>query len=78
MHGRVPVKATKEHRRQFACGAHIGIAGEHMGNLVGILEMHAGERETGKSAGGRSIHRRAGVRRDRRTGNGRQQQQYLK
>ena len=45
VHGRMPVVAPVERGRQLARRPHVGVAVQHVGDLVGVLLVNAGERQ---------------------------------
>ncbi len=57
VHGRMPVEAAEEHRRQLARRPHVRVAAEHVRDLVRVLEVRAVERELREAPGGGFIER---------------------
>jgi hypothetical protein len=51
----VPVVAAEERRRQLARRPHVGVAAHHVGDLVGVLLVDAGEREPREACGHRRV-----------------------
>ena len=50
--GRMPVVATAKGRRELARRGHVRVAVQDVADLVRILLVHAGERETREAFGG--------------------------
>ena len=49
MHGRMPVVAAVEGRRQLARRPHVGVARQHVRDLVRVFLVYAGERQKDES-----------------------------
>ena len=66
VHRRVPVVAAVEGRRQLARRARVGVAAQHVRDLVRVLLVHAGEREAREALGEPADRRRLAVAAPRR------------